>query len=165
MSNISQFAQAWLILGVSNSLPVSMIKILKEDQPEPQIKQLSIVKKLEQNKFIKSVKAEVLIGAWFVDILIELKNGTKIIVELDGGQHYRDGVLRLEDQRRDAWLEKQGFSVLRFKNNVAIDDIIKEVERRFCSPSPSKIGFFAEGQVSEKKLLATKDNPILKSHQ
>ncbi|MFH1441345.1 MAG: DUF559 domain-containing protein [Candidatus Omnitrophota bacterium] len=34
-------------------------------------------------------------------------------MEVDGGQHMADE----QDKQRDAWLEKQGFKVLRFWNN------------------------------------------------
>jgi len=39
----------------------------------------------------------------------------KLIVELDGGHHTMDGQWE-HDQKRDTWLESEGFTVLRFPN-------------------------------------------------
>jgi very-short-patch-repair endonuclease len=44
----------------------------------------------------------------------------RIVVELDGPVH--DGTQH-EDRQRDAYIEHQGLLVLRFDNNVIIDDI------------------------------------------
>jgi len=41
---------------------------------------------------------------------------TKLIVEIDGGQH-DDNEGRANDERRTAWLNEKGFRVLRFWNN------------------------------------------------
>ncbi len=43
-----------------------------------------------------------------------------LIVELDGGQHAEQVAY---DRRRDAWLERQGFTVLRFWNNQALGEM------------------------------------------
>jgi very-short-patch-repair endonuclease len=43
----------------------------------------------------------------------------KLIVELDGGQHISQAAY---DAERTAWLEEQGFQVLRFWN----DDVLKD---------------------------------------
>jgi very-short-patch-repair endonuclease len=40
-----------------------------------------------------------------------------LVVELDGGQHAEQVAY---DQRRDAWLQEQGFTVLRFWNHEAL---------------------------------------------
>jgi very-short-patch-repair endonuclease len=44
----------------------------------------------------------------------------KLIVELDGGQH---AATVAADERRTAWLESQGFRVMRFWNNDVIENI------------------------------------------
>ncbi len=57
------------------------------------------------------------IGTYIVDFVCFER---KLIVELDGGQH----VLRsLEDERRTAWLNSQGFRVLRYWNHDVFEDI------------------------------------------
>ena len=53
------------------------------------------------------------IGTYVVDFV---HFGSKVIVEADGGQHAGSE----HDARRDAWLEAQGYKVLRFWN----DDIL-----------------------------------------
>ena len=58
------------------------------------------------------------IGKYIVDFVCFEK---RLIVEVDGGQH--SGNINY-DSERDAWLEKQGFSVLRFWDN----QVLKEME-------------------------------------
>lgn len=48
------------------------------------------------------------IGPYFVDFVCLEK---RVVIEVDGGQHYEQ---RSYDHRRDAWLKKEGFRVLRF---------------------------------------------------
>ncbi|MQX37321.1 DUF559 domain-containing protein [Roseospira navarrensis] len=44
----------------------------------------------------------------------------RLIVEVDGGQH---AVRPARDQRRDAWLKGQGFTVLRFWNHDVLGNL------------------------------------------
>jgi very-short-patch-repair endonuclease len=57
------------------------------------------------------------IGPYIVDFV---HFGSRLIVECDGGQHNENPV----DKRRDAWLQAQGFHVLRFWNH----DILHQTE-------------------------------------
>ncbi len=57
------------------------------------------------------------IGAYVVDFV---HFGARLIVEADGGQHNEC----VNDQTRDAWLQEQGFTVLRFWN----DDVLKNTD-------------------------------------
>jgi len=70
------------------------------------------------------------IGRFIVDFVCFEKH---IVIELDGGQHAANATT---DARRTAWLESQGFRVLRFWNNDVIENIegvylriVEEVER------------------------------------
>ncbi|WP_083522881.1 endonuclease domain-containing protein [Sterolibacterium denitrificans] len=60
--------------------------------------------------------------------------GARLVIEVDGGQHNGSG----HDRRRDAWLDAQGFKVLRFWN----DDVLLRTEAVLAviwgelSPSP-----------------------------
>ena len=45
--------------------------------------------------------------------------GARVVVEADGGQHNES----TEDAQRDAWLQQQGFQVLRFWNNEILCNI------------------------------------------
>lgn len=50
------------------------------------------------------------IGPYIVDFV---HFGSRLIIEADGGQHYESR----GDAARDAWLQAQGFRVMRFWNN------------------------------------------------
>jgi very-short-patch-repair endonuclease len=47
----------------------------------------------------------------------------RLVIELDGGQHAQPRE-QSRDQQRDAWLEEQGFKVIRFWNN----DVMRNIE-------------------------------------
>jgi len=76
------------------------------------------------------------IGVYIADfVCIE----RKLIVEVDGGQHAEQIV---EDKARTAWLEAQGYRVMRFWNNEVLQNIegvleaIRlELEEDFSPPS------------------------------
>jgi very-short-patch-repair endonuclease len=67
------------------------------------------------------------IGDYIVDFACLEK---KIIVEIDGGQHFENN----EDSIRDQWLTSQGYRVLRFWNNDVIQNIesVLEIIRKAC---------------------------------
>ena len=71
-------------------------------------------KQLDGNKFRRQQP----LGSYVVDFICFER---KLIVELDGGQH---GEQLTYDSERTAWLEAQGFRVLRFWN----DQVLKEIE-------------------------------------
>ena len=62
-------------------------------------------------------KRQVPIGRYIVDFVCFER---KLIVEVDGGQHADS----FSDRARDAWLQDQGFCVLRFWNN----DVLKSAD-------------------------------------
>ncbi len=43
----------------------------------------------------------------------------KLVIEIDGGQHMES---RIEDNKRDEWLRKEGYRVLRFWNNDILEN-------------------------------------------
>jgi len=63
----------------------------------------------------------------------------KLIIELDGSQHALPEEL-LKDRQRSEWLEKEGYSVLRFLDNEALTNTegVLEVirERLYRTPAP-----------------------------
>jgi len=82
------------------------------------------------------------IGEYIVDFVCLEK---KIIVELDGGQHAaRES--KEYDRKRDAWLEKEGYTVLRFWDNEfllktrEVLEVIREHCLRHPPPAPSPQG-------------------------
>jgi very-short-patch-repair endonuclease len=68
------------------------------------------------------------IGRYIVDFVCLER---RLVVELDGGQHALPEDRR-KDCERDAWLEKEGYTVLRFWNNevLANTDGVLEVIRK-----------------------------------
>jgi len=53
----------------------------------------------------------------------------RLVIELDGGQHAQTAQQK-HDQRRTTWLESQGFRVIRFWNNDALqntDGVVMEI--------------------------------------
>ena len=75
------------------------------------------------------------IGPYVVDFVCY---AARLIVEVDGGVHDLDEVAA-RDQRRDAWLETQGFEVVRFTNNEILESdafaalVLGVVRERICS--------------------------------
>lgn len=59
------------------------------------------------------------IGPYVVDF-VALR--AKLVIELDGESHTRDGAPE-KDERRSAWLEGEGFRVLRFWNAEVYENI------------------------------------------
>ena len=67
----------------------------------------------------------------------------RLIVEVDGGQH---SWMERQDAKRTAWLESQGFRVIRFWNNEiseSLEHVIESIQlelRRTPPPTPSRKG-------------------------
>ena len=57
-------------------------------------------------------KRQYVIGCYIVDFYCYQ---AKLIIELDGGQHYDPDTIR-KDQNRTDYLQRKGYSVLRFSN-------------------------------------------------
>ena len=75
------------------------------------------------------------IGPYIADFVCE---ASKLIVELDGGQHF-DAANEMRDARRDAYLVGKGYRVLRFNNHdvmVNKDGVLETIAAAIAS-SPS----------------------------
>jgi len=74
------------------------------------------------------------IGKYIVDFVCYDR---KLIVEIDGGQHA--SLVKEQDEVRDQWLEKEGFTVLRFWNNEVLGNRNGVLERisAYLLPSPN----------------------------
>lgn len=68
-------------------------------------------------------KRQVPMGNYIVDFSCDEK---KLVIELDGGQH---SVAQSQDKIRDAFLRKEGYTVLRFWNNEIDNDIEAVLEK------------------------------------
>ena len=71
----------------------------------------------------RKFRGQQLTGRYIVDFECP---GKRLIVEVDGGRHSKQGAYYLE---RDSWLGKQGFFVLRFWNNEILNEIESVKER------------------------------------
>ena len=60
-----------------------------------------------------TVKRQKIIGGYIVDFYIP---SAKLVIELDGSQHYSDGGVEY-DQERNAYMESLGLTVLRYPNS------------------------------------------------
>ena len=77
----------------------------------------------------------------------------RLVIELDGGQHQDSDT----DRSRDAWLEGQGFRVLRFWDNEVLTNLPAVLEKisGFLAPSPPppstelRTGLSREGRGDE----------------
>ncbi|MDE0204955.1 MAG: DUF559 domain-containing protein [Candidatus Tectomicrobia bacterium] len=69
--------------------------------------------RLQGRKFYRQAS----IGKYVVDFVCF---GAGLVVEVDGGQHTAQ---RQDDDKRTAWLETQGFRVLRFWNNEVLENM------------------------------------------
>jgi very-short-patch-repair endonuclease len=65
------------------------------------------------------------IGRYVVDFFCAAK---RLIIELDGGHHNEDAIAE-RDSERQAWLEQQGYKVIRFWNSDVTSDLNAVMER------------------------------------
>ncbi len=109
--------------------PINYARALREKatEAETQLWYFLRNRKLKGYKF----KRQEMISSYIVDFICHHK---KLIIELDGGQH---ALLQEYDKKRTAFLEKQGYKVIRFWNNEMfnhvdeiLDTILTELEKR-----------------------------------
>ena len=65
------------------------------------------------------------IGPYVVDFFCPAK---RLIIELDGGHHNEEATAE-RDSERQAWLEREGFRVIRFWNSEVASDLNAVLER------------------------------------
>ncbi|MEJ2467164.1 MAG: endonuclease domain-containing protein, partial [Candidatus Thiodiazotropha sp.] len=103
------------------------------------------------------------IGPYIVDFV---HFRARLVVECDGGQHNESQ----HDLRRDAWLEAQGFTVLRFWNH----DILNQTESMLSaiyaflnplSPNPSPARGEGDSGASIRRKRANQTNEPLPSQE
>lgn len=109
---------------------------------------------------------------------------TRLIIEIDGGIHFRDSVLD-RDCKRDFWLEERGFKVLHITNKDVLSITPKQLMERICClyptfPIPSDemnahlkrfrergctIKTVGEFKLPKKKKLKRHENHLLQQHK
>ena len=101
---------------------------LRKDQTPHEIKLWNILRNREIGdlKFRRQHK----IGKYVVDFCCLDK---KLVVELDGG-HHNEEQYKIKDQKRQKYIESQGYVVLRFWNNEVDDNLdgIIDTILEFC---------------------------------
>ena len=68
------------------------------------------------------------IGPYVVDFFCPAK---RLIIELDGGHHNEDTTAE-RDNKRQAWLEQEGYKVIRFWNSDVTGDLNAVMERIYA---------------------------------
>jgi very-short-patch-repair endonuclease len=76
------------------------------------------------------------IGSCVVDFFCPAK---RLIIELDGGHHNEDDAFR-RDQERQAWLEQEGYRVVRFWNSDVTSNLNAVMERIYVELHGSREG-------------------------
>jgi len=79
---------------------------------------------LRSDKLGEKFRRQAAIGKYIVDFVCFTR---QLVVELDGPQHL-DEAAREYDVRQTAWLESQGFRMLRFRNQTLDDNYEGVVE-------------------------------------
>jgi len=72
----------------------------------------------------------------------------RLIIEVDGGQHAEQAAY---DQRRDAWLQSQGYTVLHFWNNDVMQQLEGVLEQIRCTLSPTPLPQAGEGLAGSER--------------
>jgi len=75
--------------------------------------------RLRSNQLGIKFRRQVPFGTYIADF-ISLEE--KLVIELDGSQHYQEDVKR-QDQIRDEYFKNEGYTVLRFSNIEIIENI------------------------------------------
>ena len=79
-----------------------------------------------------TVHRQKVIGQYIVDFYIASE---KIVIELDGSQHYEDDEIK-KDTERDACLQSQGLTILRYSNadiNLRFQDVCQDIWRHLLT--------------------------------
>jgi len=99
------------------------------------------------------------IGPYIVDFV---SHAAKLIIEIDGGQHFEDRQ-EARDKRRDAFLAAKGFRVIRFSNHDVMSNRVGVLEtiaaavreaRAPSLPSPASGGGEESGAGGQKNSTA-----------
>lgn len=107
-----------------NSIATKEVRqALRKNQTDAERKLWNILrnKQMSGNKFFRQYG----IGSYIVDFYCPL---LKIVIEVDGGQHYSEEGM-MYDRQREEFLKKAGIKVIRFTNL----DVLKNMEGVFES--------------------------------
>ena len=105
------------------------------------------------------VRRQAPIGRYVVDFAI---HEARLVIEVDGGWH-DEPETQLRDVERSAWLETQGYRVLRFRNQQVLDDLGGTVDAILNSLPPrwGKGGVGGAGTRLKRRVLEAAAPPVL----
>ncbi|HVY33403.1 MAG TPA: endonuclease domain-containing protein [Caulobacteraceae bacterium] len=86
---------------------------LRREMTVPERKLWAALRKLDL-----PVRRQAPIGRYIIDFAI---HSASLVIEVDGGRHDLPEA-QLHDAVRDAWLRSQGYQILRFRNEQALND-------------------------------------------
>lgn len=113
---------------------------LRKNQTKAELLLWSRIRR-KQLKGLQFLRQKV-IGSYIVDFYC---SKAKIVVELDGGQHYTDEGVR-KDAERDGYLKTLGIRVIRVPDNDVMKNIDAVVEDIWNSLNPPVSPFFKGGE-------------------
>jgi len=98
-------------------MPNHFARHLRKHQTDAERKLWRELRNLKHSGF--HFRRQAPIGPYVADFICY---ALKLVIEIDGGQHNEtEGIT--SDERRTAWLETQGYQVLRFWNNDVISNL------------------------------------------
>jgi len=107
-------------LGRGASLSTEIARRLRGNPTEAEKRLWSRLRRRQLDGFY--IRRQAAIGKYVVDFVCF---EPKLVVEVDGGQHLE---LAARDAQRTAWLETQGYQVIRFWNNDVLENTDGVVE-------------------------------------
>jgi very-short-patch-repair endonuclease len=111
--------------------PLKFQRDMRKNMTEPERKLWSVVRnrQIGDAKFRK----QTWLGSYLVDFYCA---DVRLVVEVDGDSHAHQ---QDYDARRTAWLEREGFKVIRFSNDDVMRNLdgVVEMIRDALAPSPS----------------------------
>jgi very-short-patch-repair endonuclease len=74
----------------------------------------------ELRKLDANFRRQAPVGPYFADFACYARN---LLIEVDGGVHERLEAVQLRDVERQRWLEREGFTVVRFTDRQVADEL------------------------------------------
>ncbi len=108
---------------------------LRKDMPEAERRLWSRLRLKQLGGF--RFRRQHTIGSFIADFACD---EAMLVVELDGAQHGREDAPE-RDAARDAFIEEQGYLVLRFWNEAVVrrmDDVLEEIHRNACERATAR---------------------------
>lgn len=110
--------------GISKNT-IKFAQKLRKDMSDGELKLWAELRQWKRNYRVH-VRKQVPIGRYIADFAI---HDLKLVIEVDGHQHLEKSQM-VHDVKRDAWLNEQGYEVMRFSTadiSDAFDGCIEEI--------------------------------------